>query len=227
MKQRLVLLGLLCIPLINFAQFNSTGPNWDKWGRTDAIIPGNNIKAIGIGNFTSFPRAALHVNANLLTPPTHPNTMFAPGELFRTDGPSGNVNAWRMFTGSGSVATEKFAVYVPAGSNHLMLQASAGDLRFNTGGANTRMTISGTTGFVGIGTNFTTPQALLHVNGTVRIDSLPADNTISTIVVTDSEGNLKSRDIKDLEKALAKIKDLEQKLEKLEAMIYKLTINNN
>jgi len=170
MKQKLVLLGFLCTPLINVAKFNSTVPNWDKWGRTDAVIPGNNIKAIGIGNFTSFPRAALHVNANLLTPPTNPNTMFAPGDLFRTDGPSGNVNAWRMFTGSGCAATEKFAVYVPAGSNHLMLQASAGDLRFNTGGTNTRMTILGTNGFVGIGNGFTNPQNLLHIHESLNND---------------------------------------------------------
>jgi hypothetical protein len=143
MRKKLLILGLLCIPLINYAQFNVGGVPLDRYGRTNAT-PGQNIKAIGIGNFATFPRAALHVNANLLTAPTNPGTMFIPGQVFRTDGPINRFNRWQLFTGPDANATEKFQIFTSTNlttangtlqnDQNITLQATQRDMIFNAGG---------------------------------------------------------------------------------------------
>jgi hypothetical protein len=113
MKQKillstLILLGLSISKTENLnAQFNPTilGGNWV--GRTDA-----NITSIGIGNFTTSPLAALHINSNLLSP----STAFGAGNLFRTDGLSTNLNQWQLFTDN-----EKFRLSVPSSSSNVNL----------------------------------------------------------------------------------------------------------
>jgi len=114
LKTVIIMVLLNFIPLLNFAQFNQTGWFWNRYGRTNQTTWWN-IKSIGIGNFTSFPHAALHINANLLDAPTNPITMFTPGQVFRTDGPANRDNMWQMFTGSNyNNATEKARFYTPA-----------------------------------------------------------------------------------------------------------------
>ena len=159
---------LFFISVVN-AQFNATGVLNTKYGRTNATF-GQNIKAIGIGDFTSFPNAALHVDANLLDAPTDPINMFLPGEVFRTDGPSTNINAWRLWTGGqsgGSAASEKFSLFVPSNSSNVFFQASLVNSRFtfNTGGSQQRMIITQNNlnePRVGIG-KMNIPMAYLHL----------------------------------------------------------------
>jgi hypothetical protein len=104
------------------------------------IIPGTGgtygitappITSIGIGNFTTSPLAALHVNSTLLPP----NTNFTAGDVFRTTGQANQLNSWRLYTNN-----QKFRVFVPANSNEANLEAvqAAGYLNLNTaGGTNT------------------------------------------------------------------------------------------
>jgi len=135
----------LCATQI-FAQFNVDGWLIDRWGETTTTF-GQNIKAITIGNFSAAfrPRAALHISANILTPPTNPATMFLPGELFRTDGPGNRINAWRLWTGlqpgqppDGSPLSEKGMIFnygnnpVVADQTNFSLQASVWDMTFHT-----------------------------------------------------------------------------------------------
>lgn len=159
---------LLLVANVGYAQvFNMGGNNSDRWGTTANNNQIQTIRRVGIGDFTAYggPKAALHVNENLLTDLIlNASNYYAPGHLFRTDGPSNQPNIWEMWTGTGSQASEKFSVFVPAGSNNSILQASAGDMRFNTGGNNTRITILGNNGFVGIGSGFVNPQNLLHLH---------------------------------------------------------------
>jgi hypothetical protein len=81
-----------------------------------------NITAIGIGNFNTSPLSALHVNTNLLPA----NFNFTTGEVFRTSGPLGSTNAWRMFTGAGN-GIERFSLFVPANSSNVFFRASQPD----------------------------------------------------------------------------------------------------
>lgn len=89
------------------------------------------ITSIGIGNFTTSPLAALHVNSTLMPP----NTNFTAGDVFRTTGQANQVNTWRLYTNN-----QKFRIFVPANSNEANLEAvqAAGYLNLNTaGGTNT------------------------------------------------------------------------------------------
>jgi hypothetical protein len=53
------------------------------------------------------------------------------------------------------------------------------------------------TGRLGVGT--TAPSSTLHVNGTVRLSGLAADNTKETVLVTDANGNVYTRAASTLE----------------------------
>ncbi len=108
----------LSLPLMNFAQWNVNNVWNDKWGRTnDPPLTLNDIRRIGVGNFTNYggPKAALHVNENLLTDldPNIASNYYTPGHLFRTDGPLDQDNMWQLFTGPDASATEKGRFYVP------------------------------------------------------------------------------------------------------------------
>jgi hypothetical protein len=176
----IIFIGFLLMQTPNtYAQFNTQngGPgNW--WGQTNNQNQNNSIRRVGIGDFsqTQGPRAALNINANLLLQ-LQPNAgnYFLPGEVFRTDGPSNNMNAWRLWTGGQNPeipATEKFALFVPGGSNNVFMQATQAGSRivFNTGGGaavNQRMIITQNDNNetrVGIGNqNLINPLAFLHI----------------------------------------------------------------
>jgi trimeric autotransporter adhesin len=139
-----------------------------QWMQTLAVgrsLP--TVATIGVGFFPASgpfsPAARLHVNefymAAALQPPLAAN-------MFRTDGFSKFDNKWQLFTGSAANSlTEKFLLMVPNSTDHVLLQASRpnANISFNTGGANFRMVILGSNGFVGIGTP--TPNNLLDVDG--------------------------------------------------------------
>jgi len=161
---------------IAFSQWNIIGtPLWDRYGKTNATW-GQNIKSIGIGNFTYVPRAALHINANLLDAPTNPVTMFTPGQVFRTDGPSNQDNMWQLFTGPDASATEKGRIFVPANSDDFVLQASQpfGTIRFRLGPMQRMILRDGLAQVhLGIGNNFSDPQHMIHVHTSPIIISQP------------------------------------------------------
>ncbi|MFY9310306.1 MAG: hypothetical protein WAQ28_14765, partial [Bacteroidia bacterium] len=129
---------------------------------------------LGLG--TTSPVSLFHIDGSSNT-----------GEVFRTTSSTNVVSAWRMLKGTGGTA-EKFAIYVPSGSNNAILQVTqdGGHILFNTGGPGaspiTRMIITdGNLGYVGVGTNFTTPQSLLHINdGTGAYVQLTGSATGST-----------------------------------------------
>lgn len=104
---------------------------------------GTNSGFVGIGNGFTNPTALFHINGTSNT-----------GEVFRTTSSTNVVSAWRMLKGNGANA-EKFAIYVPANSNDVILQAlqGGGKMFFKTSTtATTRMTIiDGNLGYVGIG----------------------------------------------------------------------------
>jgi hypothetical protein len=134
MKNKIVLAGifmLLNLPTL-FGQWTSQGPPLDGYGNSNLAGP-LQWRSVGIGNFTpgNHPRAALNINQfGLLLSPS-----FAPGELFRTDANSANLNAWRLFTGTTlGTSLERFSLFVPATSNNVFLQSTRGDMFFNTAG---------------------------------------------------------------------------------------------
>ncbi|MBU1718947.1 MAG: hypothetical protein KKA07_07705, partial [Bacteroidetes bacterium] len=87
-----------------------------------------------------------------------------------------------------------------------------------------RMVIIKDEGYVGIG-NFTQTEvtATLDINGTTRIRNLPAGDAECLLVVADTNGNLKTRNMKDIEIALLKIENLENTIADLEQQIQYLT----
>jgi hypothetical protein len=103
---RCITIVMLCTTThLSMAQVFDLQTNFaQRWGRVNPV-GGFNAQGISIGN--TAPAAALHVNTNSL-PAT---TLFTPGEVFRTTGPTTNVNAWRMFTGTGN-GTEKFNLWL-------------------------------------------------------------------------------------------------------------------
>jgi hypothetical protein len=125
---------------------------------TGATNPG----FIGMGGNFLNPLSVLHVNSNA----------YNSGEVFRTNGPGTQTNAWRMFTGTGN-GTEKFSLYVPASSDHVTLQTEANaDMLINTGGNINRIVIKdggvgSASGNIAIGNNLPAnfnPNARLHLH---------------------------------------------------------------
>ena len=191
----LLITGALLIINVNWAnaQWNPAGVLFNRYGET--IIPSQQtaIRSVGIGDFTNLfpPLAALNIDANRLPQKISgfPG-FFLPGELFRTDGPSNGLNAWRLWTGNapdvppdGSPSFEKGMIFnygnnpVVADQTNFSIQASARDMTFftlpitaNTVGTE-RVRIVGETGFVGIGTP--TPKARLEVaNGDIAVTAI-------------------------------------------------------
>jgi len=126
----------------------------------------NSVGIVGVGRYFNDPHALhalLHVNST-----ADPNNPTPTGEVFRTDGPSTEINAWRLWTGTGTDASEKAAFYIPAASNNFVLQTtqSGSNMIFNTGGVNEQMRITAA-GDVGIG--ITNPNAKLHVYGNILL----------------------------------------------------------
>ena len=167
-----------------YAQWNF-GINPD--GRTIPSV----TRSIGIGPFTTSyrPLAALHIDTR--TPfPTSPN--FLPGEVFRTDCPSGTTlipisTSWRMLRGGTPIAR----FFNTTGSNDFFMEAqqSGASLRFNTTsffGTSTKMIITdGLLGFVGIGNNFLLPQSQLHINDGPFATYTQITNTATGATATD------------------------------------------
>ncbi|HNQ68730.1 MAG TPA: tail fiber domain-containing protein, partial [Bacteroidales bacterium] len=184
-----ILMVTLGIPLINFAQWNQNLSANDRWGKT--VDPNGSqldIRRIGVGNFLlndyGGPRAALHVNENLLTDldPIVASNYYTPGHLFRTDGPANQDNMWQMFTGPDATATEKARLFVPANTNDFVVQASEpfGTIRFRLGDIQRMILRDGLWQVhVGIGNHFSDPQHMIHVHTTpFMVGSLPPDAMI-------------------------------------------------
>ncbi len=120
-----------------YAQFNefNIGPIW--FGRTNVPPLNNDISAISIGNFTTLPSAAWHINTNKINTP-----YYGPGNVFRTDGPSNVLNSWRLWTGGQTDAitpSEKGMIFCygansvhPADTLNFSIQASTRDMTFHT-----------------------------------------------------------------------------------------------
>lgn len=181
----LVLLAIIFIgqPLNLWSQWNwAPTPNFSKFAQTNVGGAGgiNTIRSVGIGDFTgngASTNSFLHVNSNFLPLPLN-GTIATSGEVFRTDCPMGDVPFWRMFKGG----IERARFYVPGGGssseNFIIETAQPGsNLLFNTQsqtGNTTRMFISDgvsfplTSGFIGMGTNFTNPLSLLHIDATLN-----------------------------------------------------------
>ncbi|MEI6816965.1 MAG: tail fiber domain-containing protein, partial [Bacteroidota bacterium] len=148
-------------------QNSGTGNYWESLD----FVHANPSQAIGVGSFLGpgvLPQAALHVDTRNVTIP-----FYGASEVFRTDCPGiGSPTYWRMWFGGSECGN------LSTGGAHFTISAShsGGNLYFQTSGANTRMTILGTTnpGYVGIGT--TNPASLLDVGlagttlGTFRLE---------------------------------------------------------
>jgi hypothetical protein len=166
-----VFLSFLLLLIFAFevnAQWTATSAGLERFVQT-TVMGVNNIKAVRIGNNGYvFPKAALHVDAISLSATSNPSLTFLAGEVFRTDGPGTNVNAWRLWTTDNFFnASEKFALYVKPSSIDVNLQASEPDSRFTlrTGGATQRMIVTQNSlnePRIGIG-NMTNPMAFLHL----------------------------------------------------------------
>lgn len=101
--------------------------------------------------------------------------------------------AWnRMATGSGWSETGNAGTNVA--TNFIgTVAGSNDDLRINTNGTlNPRITISGTNGYVGVGT--TTPAEALHVNGAVRLFKQAPVYPVSSYSLTTANGVLRYND---------------------------------
>ncbi|MBK9729840.1 MAG: hypothetical protein IPO83_00855 [Chitinophagaceae bacterium] len=109
------------------------------------ILGNTNPGFVGIG--TTSPSSVLEVDAS----------NYSTGEVVRTVAASGTNSYWRMFGVNSGTTYEFAALYRNNGSLDFQIQASyaasgGGALRFNTGGSNLRMIITGG-GDVGIGTS--------------------------------------------------------------------------
>ncbi len=134
-----------------------------QYGRTSPPI-----QKIGIGNFfiNGNVQSKFHISNFLLAP-----DVTTDGFLFRTDGNQNVNNQWQLFTGlSAAGLTEKFRLFVPAGTPNALLNVfqNNGNMQLQTNSI-TRLYIESNTGptagFIGIGANYLTPINLLDVNG--------------------------------------------------------------
>jgi hypothetical protein len=121
LKQKIIIVCLLSVPIMANAQFNIIG----TIGRTQNLAP--NITGVGIGFFPTVPslNARLHVNNFLLGAPAG----LLNGFLFRTDGNSAVVNQWQLFTGATNLTTtEKFKLFVPANDSCVVVKSTTAEL---------------------------------------------------------------------------------------------------
>ncbi len=160
MKKIIVFISFTLLKVnYSIAQFTLSGIVANRYGETTNFPAPQNTRSIGIGNFSSggsVPLSALHINANYLSV----SPAFAQGEVFRTDCPSGLATYWRMHRGG-----IQYGLFFNNNDSHLGIEATQGDLYFNTGGANQRVRILGTNGYVGIGDAFSVPSFRVHVFG--------------------------------------------------------------
>ena len=169
MKRTILLLVIVTQTNLLLSQLQIQGAANDKYGETMNPSVPQTIRRVGIGDFSNLnpPAAAFHINANLLTEPlVTANNTFLAGEVFRTSGPSTNINAWRLFTGPGN-GSQIFSLTIPANSLDAILSTEQnGAMRFRTNGMQRMFIANGgvTNGFVGIGSGFNAPVSLLHIN---------------------------------------------------------------
>ncbi len=178
--------------VVNAQPFQMAGPFANRFGVT-TTTGANNVRAIGIGAFTSTnrPLAAFHANANLLPG----STDFGIGEIFRTtsNATGTNLNAWRFWTGSG-IGAEKGRIFNIGTGLAFNLQSSAGDMIFRTGGGNTNigrpsMQIYNSNGFIGMGnTDSFTAQSLLHLHNNTTPSTVTEQSTYEQFTVDGTNG---------------------------------------
>ena len=125
----------------------------------------NNEKALAVYNSqTLLPSSQLEVNSTTnYTPFLHPNLGGDRGLVFRSVAPSGFTQQWEMYRDNTLLMGRLFNLN---GTDDYTLEASSGNLNFNSGGFNARMRILGSNGFTGIGDyNTFVPLSLLHLDG--------------------------------------------------------------
>lgn len=150
--------------------------NNDNWGLSffskNATVDQESIRITSTGRVginTINPATQLHVNGDA----TINNTLY--GDTSHAYLLLSKNNGSRMSWGTGT-------------SNSMVV--CAGPVAIWTNGAE-RMRVN-PTGFMGVGTN--TPSALLHVKGTVRLETLTENTTPERVIVSDVNGNLAWRD---------------------------------
>ncbi|MFI5218652.1 MAG: tail fiber domain-containing protein [Bacteroidia bacterium] len=171
---------LVLLANVAICQFQIQFAGLNRWSRFNPA-GAQNPYAIGVGNFDAAlgrqALASVHINSFYITFP-----YYGAGNLFRTDAINSVDNVWNMFTGATDLTkTEKFRLFNPAASDNITFQATRplGDMLFNTGGANLRMTIDGPTGFVGIG--IATPNFLLHQHNSTPIVGFQTFHQFTTV----------------------------------------------
>ena len=162
MKQTKKQMTILIVIVAIILSPQTSNAQWDGTTYLPSLIQTFNpsTQAVGIGSFPSFGsiKAALHINTNY----TAASSIFPAGNVFSTDCPNASNAAWRQFRGG----TEYGDIYTLASpDSNFNVRANFGDLNFITDYAPVRMCIKYTTGLVGIGSGFTTPNFLLDVDG--------------------------------------------------------------
>ncbi|MEO8087900.1 MAG: hypothetical protein ABI763_13835 [Bacteroidota bacterium] len=157
---------------VSYAQWQNT--NFTGNGPIESTV--STVTGVGVGDFSaSNVASALHVNTNLTAAQTGGGA-FGLGEVFRTDAPN-TATYWKMLRGG----TDYGWIY-NNNDNHFYIAApfnsggNYGDLYFQTGGTNTRQTILGSNGFVGIGNSYN-PAFRLDVSEDINAGGTSATTT--------------------------------------------------
>jgi hypothetical protein len=137
-------------------QFQQIGAS----GFYETPTTGNNIGIGNFGNNSANVLSALHIDGSALQTTT--------GEVFRTIGKSATATYWRMLRDVSGTPTEFGTIY-NFNDNHFYIQATngSGDIRFNTGGSTTNMTLT-SAGGLGIGTTSPPANTLTFGNGSAK-----------------------------------------------------------
>jgi hypothetical protein len=116
------------------AQVTTIGGPFNRWMGLAPLGGINGITSVGFGGM-GVTQSRFHVHDFGWAYPQ--NGSVASGSLFRTDGNNNVRNQWQFFTGGNANAlTEKFKLFVNAGSADAGLQSTSGQMFFNTATTN-------------------------------------------------------------------------------------------